>query len=132
MALATGLLQGGSTVKMVETKKRERVNNIEALAQKLSILKNNLEWTERLDLTINIKVIFKKIFNCQTNIFKPEEGENGDALANIDDFEREKHFQNIAQEGARRGVIKAKRAGLPLLRPDGIFCLYRIYSFSNF
>ena len=59
MALATGLLQGGSTVKMVETKKRERVNNIEALAHKLSILKNNLEWTERLDLTINIKVRFK-------------------------------------------------------------------------
>ena len=56
MALATGLIQGGTTVKMAEKKKRERVNNIDALKQKLSVLKNSLEWTERLDITVNIAV----------------------------------------------------------------------------
>ena len=38
---------------------------------------------------------------------------------NADDFVREDHFMNTAQEGARIGVIRAKRAGLPLLRPKG-------------
>lgn len=36
-----------------------------------------------------------------------------------DDFEREGHFQKIACEGARIGVIRAKRLQLPLLRPKG-------------
>ena len=64
MALATGMLKAGTTIKMVETQKRERVNNIEALTQKLKILKNNLDWTERLDITVNIMVIILIIINC--------------------------------------------------------------------
>ena len=36
-----------------------------------------------------------------------------------DDFAREDHFQKVAQEGARIGVIRAKRLNLPLLRPKG-------------
>lgn len=106
VALATGLIQGGTTVKMSEKKKRERVNNIDALKQKLSVLKNSLEWTERLDITVDIA---------------PEIGEDGIPLVSVDDFEREKHFVRIAQEGARRGVIKSKRAQLPLLRPADFY-----------
>ena len=45
----------------------------------------------------------------------------------VDDFEREKHFVRIAQEGARRGVIKSKRAKLPLLRPAGKIQVSYIY-----
>ena len=41
-------------------------------------------------------------------------------MKDTDDFEREKYFTSIAVEGARIGVIKAKRAKLPLLRPDGM------------
>jgi len=63
VALATGMLKAGTTIKMVETQKRERVNNIEALTQKLKILKNNLDWTERLDITVNIMVIILIIIN---------------------------------------------------------------------
>ena len=47
-------------------------------------------------------------------------------MKDTDDFEREKYFTSIAVEGARIGVIKAKRAKLPLLRPDGMF--YDFYS----
>ena len=45
--------------------------------------------------------------------------ENNIPLMEQDDFKREEHFQALATEAARRGVIKAKRAGLPLLRPNG-------------
>ena len=56
MALATGLIQPGSTVNIVAPKRKERINNVEALKQKLDILKNGLDWTERLDVTVNIHV----------------------------------------------------------------------------
>lgn len=46
-------------------------------------------------------------------------------MKDTDDFEREKYFTSIAVEGARIGVIKAKRAKLPLLRPDGM--IYNFY-----
>jgi len=106
VALATGLIQPGSTVNIVAPKRKERINNVEALKQKLEILKNGLDWTERLDVTVNIHA---------------EEGDDGNALKDTDDFEREKYFTSIAVEGARIGVIKAKRAKLPLLRPDDFF-----------
>merc|ERR1712113_439123 len=105
VALATGLIQPGSTVNIVAPKRKERINNVEALKQKFEILKNGLDWTERLDVTVNIHA---------------EEGDDGNALKDTDDFEREKYFTSIAIEGARIGVIKAKRAKLPLLRPDGM------------
>ena len=47
---------------------------------------------------------------------------------NKDDFAREAFFQKVAQEGARIGVIKAKRAGLPLLRPTGENFTYKSYN----
>ena len=56
MALATGLIQPGSTVNIVAPKRKEQINNVEALKQKLEILKNGLDWTERLDVTVNIHV----------------------------------------------------------------------------
>ena len=65
-------------------------------------------------------IITEKLENQTPSItVAPELDENEEPLANSDDFKREEHFQKIAQEGARRGVIKAKRAGLPLLRPNG-------------
>jgi len=106
VALATGLIQPGTTVNTVEVREREKINNVEALKQKLAILKNELDWTERLDLSIEIA---------------PETDENGAVLMDIDDFKREDHFQALATEAARRGVIKAKRAALPLLRPNDYF-----------
>merc|ERR1712131_115685 len=54
VALATGLIQPGSTVNIVAPKVKQRINNVEALKQKLDILKNGLDWTERLDVTVNI------------------------------------------------------------------------------
>ena len=59
MALATGLIQPGTTVNTVTVKPREKINNVEALKQKLSTLKNGLDWTERLDLR---KTVFHRIF----------------------------------------------------------------------
>merc|ERR1712035_230633 len=56
VALATGLIQPGSTVNIVAPKVKQRINNVEALKQKLDILKNGLDWTERLDVTVNIHV----------------------------------------------------------------------------
>jgi len=106
VALATGLIQPGTTVNTVTVKPREKINNVEALKQKLSTLKNGLDWTERLDLSIMIA---------------PELDENNMPLMEQDDFKREEHFQALATEAARRGVIKAKRAGLPLLRPSDYF-----------
>ena len=50
-------------------------------------------------------------------------------MKDTDDFEREKYFTSIVVEGARIGVIKAKRAKLPLLRPDGmIWNFYKNFS----
>merc|ERR1712176_745716 len=69
------------------------------------ILKNNLEWAERLDVTIDME----------------EPTENGENVMLKDDFAREDHFQKVAQEGARIGVIRAKRLNLPLLRPKDYF-----------
>ena len=60
MALATGLIQPGTTVNTVTVKPREKINNVEALKQKLSTLKNGLDWTERLDLR---KTVFHRIFS---------------------------------------------------------------------
>ena len=54
MALATGLIQPGSKVNLVERGPKHTVNNVDALKQKLSVLRNNLAWTERLDLTIKM------------------------------------------------------------------------------
>ena len=45
--------------------------------------------------------------------------DEGQTLMLKDDFAREDHFQKVALEGARIGVIKAKRSQLPLLRPKG-------------
>merc|ERR1712088_285893 len=106
VALATGLIQPGSKVNLVERGPKHTVNNVDALKQKLSVLRNNLAWTERLDLTIKMA---------------KDLDEEGNPKMNKDDFAREAHFQKVAQEGARIGVIKAKRAGLPLLRPTDYF-----------
>merc|ERR1712142_799815 len=91
VALATGLIQPGSTVNLVAPKRKERINNIEALKQKLKILKNKLDWTERLDITVNINA---------------EEGDDGNALKDTDDFEREKYFTSIAIEDFFAEMVK--------------------------
>ena len=65
MALATGLIQPGTTVNTVTVKPREKINNVEALKQKLSTLKNGLDWTERLDLR---KAVFHLVFELLMNI----------------------------------------------------------------
>merc|ERR1712210_380879 len=106
VAIATGLIQPGSKITISGQKnKRPDINNVEALQQKLNAIKNKLDWTERLDLTIEIPV---------------ENDEEGNPLIK-DDFAREDHFQKVATEGARVGVIRSKRAGLPLLRPKDYF-----------
>ena len=63
--------------------------------------------------------------------------EEGTNLMLKDDFAREDHFQKVALEGARIGVIKAKRSQLPLLRPKGIlknarFCKKKLCAQKNF
>lgn len=105
VALATGLIQPGSKVNLVPKAAKPKVNNVEALKQKLSVLKNSLEWSERLDLTVEMN----------------ELAEDGTNPLLKDDFAREAHFEKVAQEGARRGVIMAKRLNLPLLRPKDYF-----------
>lgn len=58
MALATGLIQPGSSIDLSHGKKfgnkGVKVNNVNALKQKLQVLRNSLAWEERLDLTISI------------------------------------------------------------------------------
>jgi hypothetical protein len=55
VAIATGLIQPGSKITISGQKnKRPDINNVEALQQKLNAIKNKLDWTERLDLTIEI------------------------------------------------------------------------------
>lgn len=106
VAIATGLIQPGSKVTEIGKKqKRPAINNVEAIEQKLNALKNKLDWTERLDLTIEIS----------------ELNDDGENTLWKDDFAREDHFLKVATEGARIGVIKSKRAGLPLLRPKDYF-----------
>ena len=62
VALATGLIKPGSKVNLVHKNvPLEKVNNIEALKQKLKVLKNKFDWTERLDLTIHIVSVLIKL-----------------------------------------------------------------------
>ena len=65
MALATGLIQPGSKVNLVQKSPKPKVNNVQALKQKLSVLKNTLEWSERLDLTVEMVGYYMVKFKVQ-------------------------------------------------------------------
>merc|ERR1711934_1137231 len=86
VAIATGLIQPGSKITISGQKnKRPDINNVEALQQKLNAIKNKLDWTERLDLTIEIPV---------------ENDEEGNPLIKDD-------FAEMAKSDEQMGKVKA-------------------------
>lgn len=131
-AFARGDLKPGLTVVAEETEKKEKVykNNVAGLKQKLSELKQNLPWVERLDL-INAPAAMapemsveieehgqtreKRMKNSGFPNFELEE----DMIHN--DFKREMNFYRQAQSAILEGLPRLQESGISTKRPEDYF-----------
>ncbi|XP_055942248.1 probable rRNA-processing protein EBP2 [Argiope bruennichi] len=86
------------------------VNNVVGLQEKLKDIQLNMDWIEKLDITVKSST----------------ESEDSDKKAAIDteaehDFKREMLFYNQALEGVTKAFKKLKKMGIPTKRPDDYF-----------
>ncbi|KAF8787198.1 putative rRNA-processing protein EBP2 like protein [Argiope bruennichi] len=86
------------------------VNNVVGLQEKLKDIQLNMNWIEKLDITVKSST----------------ESEDSDKKAAIDteaehDFKREMLFYNQALEGVTKAFKKLKKMGIPTKRPDDYF-----------
>lgn len=131
-AFARGELKPGLTIVAEQTEKKEKVykNNVAGLKQKLSELKQNLPWIERLDL-INAPAAMapemaveieehgqtreKRMKNSGFRNFELEE----DMIHN--DFKREMNFYRQAQSAILEGLPRLQELGISTKRPEDYF-----------
>ncbi|XP_078041562.1 putative rRNA-processing protein EBP2 homolog [Augochlora pura] len=129
-AFAQGLLKPGLNTVAEDTNKKYK-NSVNLMKQKLDEIKLNLPWIERLDM-INIPAPLapelakqmqeqeiRRSNQLKGNKKLPQYDPADDPVLN--DFRRETMFHRQAQGAVMDGVIRLKKLGLPITRPDDYF-----------
>ncbi|CAL1277020.1 unnamed protein product [Larinioides sclopetarius] len=101
-----------SNIPSVATQKRNiiPVNNVVGLQEKLKDFQLNLDWIEKLDITVKSST----------------DTDSSDKKGGIDteaehDFKREMLFYNQALQGVTKAFKRLKKMGIPTKRPDDYF-----------
>ncbi|XP_048207041.1 probable rRNA-processing protein EBP2 [Perognathus longimembris pacificus] len=113
-AFARGLLKPGLNVVLEGPKKA--VNNVNGLKQCLDEFKRNLDWVERLDVTLGPVP--------EINEPQPTPQQNKDqkkAVNPEDDFQREMSFYRQAQAAVLAVLPRLHQLQIPTKRPDDYF-----------
>ncbi|KAL6433348.1 hypothetical protein ACFW04_006484 [Cataglyphis niger] len=129
-AFAKGLLKPGLNV-AVETNNKQFKNCVNLMKQKLSEIKLNLPWVERLDM-VNAPAPLapelalqmeeqevRRAKQLQGNKKLPQYETSQDPVLN--DFRRETMFHRQAQGAVMDGIARLKKLGIPTFRPDDYF-----------
>lgn len=129
-AFAKGLLKPGLNIP-VETNNKQFKNCVNLMKQKLSEIKLNLSWIERLDM-VNAPAPLapelalemqeqevKRAKQLQGNKKLPQYEPSQDPVLN--DFRRETMFHRQAQGAVMDGIARLKKLGIPISRPDDYF-----------
>jgi len=125
-AFAAGTLKSSDFVKRKITDPKPEINHRAELLQKLEDMnQDDLDWLERLDVTVDRDVIIKKVLmdNDDDDEEDAEAAADKDAVLDVhDDYQREKFFRLQAQMAwtkvALPRLIKAK---IPTERPEDFF-----------
>uniref|UniRef100_A0A914YK71 Uncharacterized protein n=1 Tax=Panagrolaimus superbus TaxID=310955 RepID=A0A914YK71_9BILA len=99
IALQSGLIDGKQF--MIKAQKRELINKVEDIKQKLSQIKSNGAWIKTVAVTASKELIFDQDID--------------------NDFEREALFYKQAQDGARQAIANLKQLNIPFARPADYF-----------
>uniref|UniRef100_A0AC34GTM5 rRNA-processing protein EBP2 n=1 Tax=Panagrolaimus sp. ES5 TaxID=591445 RepID=A0AC34GTM5_9BILA len=99
IALQAGLIDGKQF--LMRAQKRELVNKVEEIKQKLSQMKSSGSWIKTVAVTASKDLIFDQDID--------------------NDFEREALFYKQAQDGARQALAKLKQLNIPVARPADYF-----------
>jgi rRNA-processing protein EBP2 len=99
IALRAGLIDTKGL--SVRAQKRELVNKVEAIKQKLSQIKSTGPWIKTVAVTASKELVFTEDVN--------------------DDFQREALFYKQAQDGAKQAISKLKKLNVPVARPADYF-----------
>ena len=129
-AFAKGLLKPGLNA-VVETNNKQFKNCVSLMKQKLSEVKLNLPWVERLDM-VNAPAPLapelalqmqeqevRRAKQLQGNKKLPQYETSQDPVLN--DFRRETMFHRQAQGAVLDGIARLKKLGIPTSRPDDYF-----------
>lgn len=114
IAFSKGLLKPGINVEVQS--RAEAINDVDGLTQTLELLKNDLPWIERMDVSAAPLRAPKPMLE--------QLGENPDDLTGDqveDDFKREMKFYRQAQTAVLEGIPKLHRLGIKTRRPDDYF-----------
>jgi rRNA-processing protein EBP2 len=99
IALQAGLVDGKQF--LMRAQKREMVNKVEDIKQKLSQMKSSAKWIKHVAVTVSKELVFDKDID--------------------NDFEREALFYKQAQDGARQAIANLKQLNIPVARPADYF-----------
>uniref|UniRef100_A0A914UL77 rRNA-processing protein EBP2 n=2 Tax=Plectus sambesii TaxID=2011161 RepID=A0A914UL77_9BILA len=104
IALEKGLLKTDRLNYIVETK-RPPINNETAILAKVASFKNNLDWVERMDVTVE----------------KDSPLPDADEEAVDNDFDREIRFYKQAQQAVEVALRRLVKLNVPVFRPDDYY-----------
>lgn len=113
---ASGKLQVGLNKIKPQTKTRALYNNVPGMQQKLEQIVQELDWIERMDITVpreqedkneSLKTAAMSTLSSEKSIH--------------DDFQREMRFYKQAQAAVNEALPKLNKHGIPTKRPDDYF-----------
>ncbi|XP_029158762.1 probable rRNA-processing protein EBP2 homolog isoform X2 [Nylanderia fulva] len=129
-AFTKGLLKPGLNA-VIETNKKQFKNCVSLMKQKLSDIKLNLPWVERLDMVNALAPLapelalemqeqeVRRAKQLQGNKKLPQYESSQDPVLN--DFRRETMFHRQAQGAVMDGIARLKKLGIPTFRPNDYF-----------
>ncbi|XP_068675751.1 probable rRNA-processing protein EBP2 [Montipora foliosa] len=113
---ASGKLKAGLNIKLHPQSARVPHNNVAGMKQKLEQISQNLDWIERMDITVESQQIE------EGGTLKTTAAPTPNSEKSIhDDFQREMRFYKQAQVAMRKGLNKLKQLGIPSKRPEDYF-----------
>jgi len=101
------------------TKKRELINNQELMKIRLEELKKEIDWIERMDVTVDLSDL--PGLNPTEETEDETKKTNGTKEEVVDDFQRELQFYRQAQVSAKEALSKLRDMGVPTERPEDYF-----------
>lgn len=113
---ASGKLHVGLNWMKPQTKTRAPYNNIPGMKQKLEHIAQELDWIERMDVTV-VREQEDKDESLKTAAMSTLTSEK----SIHDDFQREMRFYKQAQAAFNEALPKLNKLGIPTKRPDDYF-----------
>lgn len=113
---ASGKLQVGLNRIQSQTKTRALYNNVPGMKQKLEQIAQELEWVERMDVTVT-----REEDDEQESLKTPTTSTVSSEKSIHDDFQREMRFYKQAQVAVNEALPKLNKLGVGTKRPEDYF-----------